>query len=122
MFDQLLQKVQYLGVLDHFDFVEQHGEGQGAQGNLLKQVLGTRCCGKQTLLKGQEARQTIGQQAQEALQVVVGSLQVDPQHLFAGPQAMFAVLLQQRGFAETRGGTHQYQPGGVGTLHLQQKP
>ncbi|MNP28907.1 hypothetical protein D3C76_1219090 [compost metagenome] len=118
-----MQEFEYLGVVDHFDFVEQDGKRHAAAGNLFEQIIGAFLLVPRHRVArlGQQPAKAVVQQVDEALQVVIDGFEVDPQGALAAGQIMLAKLLHERGLAEAGGGTDQDQTDGIGVGHLLQQ-
>ncbi|MNF73645.1 hypothetical protein D3C84_556520 [compost metagenome] len=123
MIHQLLKEIEYFRVLKHLHFVQQNGKRQGTGSDEFEKSqcrrLSTDGVGIHRLW--QDLSQAIAQQADKALQVVVGKFKVDPQHVHAFSQATLAILLHQCRFAKARGRADQDQSCRVRLCHLLQQ-
>ncbi|MNZ64651.1 hypothetical protein D3C78_828250 [compost metagenome] len=110
-FEQLLDEVEHLGVIDCFELIEQQREGALAVGNLFDQgMLRLARISRQRIAGNQsQFTQAAVQGRQQTRQVVVGCVERAPQGWFACCQAARLVLGKQGGLAGTGAGTDQQQ-------------
>ncbi|MCY1427678.1 hypothetical protein D9M71_435350 [compost metagenome] len=74
------------------------------------------------LVRPEQLAQAVAQRRDEALEIVVAGVQVDPDGGLALFQAVLAILLEQRGLAEAGGGADEDQPGRGGPVDLFDEP
>ncbi|MNO97605.1 hypothetical protein D3C76_893210 [compost metagenome] len=116
--EQLLDEVEHILVVDHLELVEQQSERRLAGHDQVQQVVAV----PGGLVRPEQLAQAVAQRRDEALEIVVAGVQVDPDGGLALFQAVLAILLEQRGLAEAGGGADEDQPGRGGPVDLFDEP